>query len=232
MLQANYENNKSPYESWNNLKTDSQFIILEKYFFTCKTFYIVNDDIWARYPKLGHATLRMSPPAPTPPGAAPLLPLRTTINQGIYKHFVKVLFTRFNFFLQFLDDSSLFYSNVQKTAPMDDFSLFTVINRKQLLRTIPPCFTVINRKQLLWTIPPCFVMYRKQPSYPSTKISIVSNFQGDPKNQHLIYTHDRFPKTQDPGKYKILFGNSGQIKQNEGFLSFSFTQSNFRVIKK
>ena len=46
MLFARYENNKSPFKSWNNFKTYSSFTIVRQ-------SYFVNDEVRARCPKVG-----------------------------------------------------------------------------------------------------------------------------------------------------------------------------------
>ena len=58
-IKACYENNKSPFESWNNFKTDSPFTIVAKLFFTCKNLYFVNDKVRAGCPKLGHTIIHL-----------------------------------------------------------------------------------------------------------------------------------------------------------------------------
>ena len=56
-LRACHENNKSLFESINNFKTGSPFIIVAKLFFTLKNLNFVNDEVRAGFPKLGHSTL-------------------------------------------------------------------------------------------------------------------------------------------------------------------------------
>ena len=53
MLYASYENNKSPFESWNNFKTDKCCQII----FRLRINHFVNDKVWPGCPKLGHAIL-------------------------------------------------------------------------------------------------------------------------------------------------------------------------------
>ena len=57
ILQAYYENNKSPLQRWNNFKTDGSFTTFAKLVFTCKKLYFVNDEVRAWCPKLGQTTL-------------------------------------------------------------------------------------------------------------------------------------------------------------------------------
>ena len=55
-----YENNISPFERWNNFKTDSPFTIGAKVFFTCKNLYFVNDEVKAGCPKLGRKPIKLA----------------------------------------------------------------------------------------------------------------------------------------------------------------------------
>ena len=50
---------KSPFESWNNFKTDSLFSIVAKLFLACKKFYFVNNEVRAGCPKLGYTILHI-----------------------------------------------------------------------------------------------------------------------------------------------------------------------------
>ena len=50
MLYACYENNLSPFESWNYFKADFSI-------YNCKNLYFVNDGVLVGCPKLGHAKL-------------------------------------------------------------------------------------------------------------------------------------------------------------------------------
>ena len=52
-----YKIYKSPFESWNNFKIDSQFKIVATLFSPEKKKYFLNDEVKGGWPKLGHTTL-------------------------------------------------------------------------------------------------------------------------------------------------------------------------------